>query len=50
ERTVLEAALGATTHQLQLAETGKQLQAVTETLTTLENRWLELSTQMESPA
>ncbi|MCA3158056.1 MAG: ATP-binding cassette domain-containing protein [Burkholderiales bacterium] len=50
ERTALEAALGATTHPLQLAETGKQLQAVTETLTTLENRWLELSTQMESPA
>ncbi len=50
ERTALETALGATTHPLQLAETGKQLQAVTETLTTLENRWLELSTQMESPA
>lgn len=48
ERTALEAALGATTHPLQLAETGKQLQAVTETLTTLENRWLELSSALEA--
>jgi ATP-binding cassette subfamily F protein 3 len=48
ERTTLEAALGATTHPLQLAETGKQLQAVTETLTTLENRWLELSSALEA--
>jgi ATP-binding cassette subfamily F protein 3 len=48
QRTALENSLSATTNPVLLADTGQQLQAVNETLTALENRWLELSSALEA--
>ena len=49
ERETLEAALAApATAPARLAEQGKRLKQVNEELETLEARWLELSTQLDS--